>query len=149
MKPLEAVLLTLLGGFAALFLFLSQDYNPTAALFPRWIAIASLVFLAALLIRSFLGSDRVTETSEEAEPSSGAVSRPAVVAVQGAYILFIYVLGFFASTLLFLFIAPIQMRYARWGMALVQSVVVTLVLAGSFLWLFNIQLPTGAIWDLW
>jgi hypothetical protein len=79
----------------------------------------------------------------------GAASRTAIFLVQGAYIVFIYLLGFFAATLLFLFIAPIQMRYKRWSVVVLHGVALTLVLTGSFLWLFNVQLPTGALWDLW
>jgi hypothetical protein len=40
MKKLEALLFAILGGFALTFLLLTRDYNPTAALFPRLIAIA-------------------------------------------------------------------------------------------------------------
>ena len=75
--------------------------------------------------------------------------RPPIIAGQGAYVVLIYLLGFFPATLLYLSIAPLQLRYERWGIVLVHSAVLTLALAGSFLWLFNIQLPTGAIWDLW
>ena len=52
MKPLEILLLAILGGFVAIFLLLSREYNPTAALFPQRIAIASLLFLAVLIIRA-------------------------------------------------------------------------------------------------
>ena len=150
-EALEAVLLILFGGFAAVFLILSRDYNYTAALFPRYIAIVSLLSLAALIVQLFRHSVRSSGASDEEviEPSAGAISRPVVFALQGAYILFIYVLGFFAATFLFLLIAPIQLRYKRWRVVVVQSLVVTLAVAGSFLWLFNIQLPAGVIWDLW
>ena len=43
---MEAILLVVLAGFAVLFLFLSKDYGVTAALFPRVVASASLVFIA-------------------------------------------------------------------------------------------------------
>ena len=144
-EPLEAVLLILFGGFAAVFLVLSRDYNSTAALFPRWVAIVSLLSLAALIVQLSSG----TSDKEVAEPSSGAVSRSIVFALQGAYILLIYFIGFFGATLLFLLIAPIQLRYKRWRVVVVQSLVVTLAVAGSFLWLFGIRLPAGVIWDLW
>ena len=144
-EPLEAVLLILFGGFAAVFLILSRDYNSTAALFPRCVAIVSLLSLAALIVQLFSGAS----DKEVIEPSAGAISRPVIFGLQGAYILFIYVLGFFTATLLFLLIAPIQLRYKRWRVVVVQSLVVTLVAAGSFLWLFGIRLPAGVIWDLW
>jgi hypothetical protein len=138
MKRLEILLLIVLGGFAAVFLFLSKDYNPTAALFPQYIAIASLLFLALIIG----GRRPISEVQEIG-------LRPPIIAVQGAYLVLIYLVGFFAATFLFLLIAPIQMGYKRWGIVLVHGVVFTLVLAGSFLWLFNIQFPTGALWELW
>ena len=144
MKPLETFLLTVLGGFTAAFLFLTKDYNPTAALFPRLIAIASLLFLTVLVVRLTIRSNGVSKPFQPA-----VVSRAAVFGLQGAYVVLIYLVGFFAATLLFLFVAPIQMRYRRWGVVLVHGVGVTLVLAASFLWLFNIQLPAGAVWELW
>ena len=150
-EPLEALLLVLFGGFAAVFLVLSKDYNSTAALFPRWVAIVSLLALAALIFQRFVHPIRTSGASDEEviEPSAEAISRPAVFALQGAYILLIYVLGFFVATLLFLLIAPIQLRYKRRRVVVVQSLVVTLAIAGSFLWLFGIPLPAGVIWDLW
>ena len=149
-QTLERLLLALLGGFAAIFLFLSRGYNPTAALFPQVIAIASLVFLAALVIRTFIGTNRVSETPEDIEaPAGGLISRSAIFGLQGAYILLIYLLGFFAATFLFLLTAPVQLHYKRRGIVLAHAAVLTLVLAGSFLWLFDIQLPSGAVWDLW
>ena len=69
--------------------------------------------------------------------------------LQAAYVVFIYLFGFFAATLAFLSIAPVQMRYTRWGVVLTNAVVLTLALTGSFLWLFSVQLPAGIIWDLW
>ena len=144
---LEALLLATLGGFAALFLVLSKDYNSTAALFPQWIALASLAFLAVLIIRLVV---RSKEPHEPPEPPEELGKRPtAIVLVEGAYIILIFLAGFFAATFFFLLIAPVQMRYERRGVVLMHAVVLTLMLAGSFSWLFNIQLPTGAIWDLW
>ena len=142
MKRLEILLLTVLGGFAALFLFLSRDYNSTAALFPKYIAIASLLFLALIVWGA-----RRENSNFEIRNSNFPLHR--IIAVQGAYLVLIDLVGFFAATFLFLLIAPIQMGYKRWGIVLVHGVVFTLVLAGSFLWLFNIQFPTGALWELW
>ena len=60
MKKLEVLLFAILGGFAVTFLFLSREYNSTAALFPKLIAGASLVFLIAGIATqksSNMGSD--------------------------------------------------------------------------------------------
>jgi len=140
MKKLEVLLLAILGSFALTFLFLSRDYNATAALFPRLIAVAALVFLAAgIAVRKsgYMGSD-----------PSLLHFKPSTLALQGGYVIFIYLVGFFVATLLYLIIAPIQLRYEHRGVAIATSIVLTLLLAGSFMWLFDIQLPPGAIWEL-
>ena len=74
--------------------------------------------------------------------------KPSTLALQGGYVIFIYLVGFFVATLLYLIIAPIQLRYEHRGVAIATSIVLTLLLAGSFMWLFDIQLPPGAIWEL-
>ena len=155
MKRLEILLLAVLGGFAVVFLFLSKDYNPTAALFPRYVAIASLVFLVGTRIA---GRERGLKPATTSSPEHSAEhvvagfsprSLPRILAVQGAYVFLIYLLGFFPATLLFLSIAPLQLGFKRRGIVLVHGIAMTLALAGSFLWLFEVQLPAGALWNLW
>ncbi len=140
MKKPEILLFAILGGFALTFLILSRDYNPTAALFPRFIAIASMIFLVAGII--------VQKSSNMGSDPSLLDFNPATMAVQGGYVVLIYLIGFIAATLLYLIIAPIQLRYERRGVAVATSVILTLLLAGSFMWLFEVQLPPGAIWEL-
>jgi len=149
----ELLLLVVLGGCAALFLLLSENYNSTAALFPRWVAIASLIFLALSgfqLARSFKAA---SENSNEqlAEPITGGVShlRVFLFLSQGIYIFLIYFFGFFPATLLFLLIAPLQMGYKRRGVVVVHAVLLSLLVTGSFVWLLNIQLPSGFVWSMW
>ncbi len=139
MKRSEILLLAILGAFAVTFLFLTRDYDTTAALFPRIIAIASLLFLVLTRIEGRRKNSEVQEF----------FLRPSILALQAAYVVLIYVIGFFAATLLYLVAAPIQMRYARRGIAVATSVVFTAALAGSFMWIFGIQLPAGALWNMW
>src|SRR5262245_23527999 len=147
---LEHVALVLLGGCAVLFLVISRSYNPTAALFPRWVAITSLLALAALTVQLVRRRDFSSAPDEQAtEPAFETVSPTAVLAAQGVYIVLIYLFGLFAATLLFLVVAPIQMRYSRWGVVLAQSIVLTVVTVGTFLWIFQAELPRGVVWDLW
>ena len=142
MKFREALLLAVLGGFAAAFWFLSGGYNPTAALFPRGIAIACLVFLAILVIRWM--------RSESTTPANSYSFRELVtLGLQAGYILFIYLIGFIAATFLYLFITPFQLQYKRWPVVVAHALVLTAVLTTSFLWVFNVQLPAGILWDLW
>ena len=145
MKRLEALLLATLGGFALTFLLLSRDYNATAAQFPRLIAVASLVFL----VLAGMGSGK----PEAGQLHSGfwllASGFPLpILSLQAGYVLLIYILGFFGATLLYLILAPLQLQYPHRGIAIATGLVLTLLLAGSFMWLFEIQLPPGAIWEV-
>jgi hypothetical protein len=151
MKRLEIPLLTILGGFAAGCLFLSGEYNSTAALFPRIIAVASLLFLFLTRIEGKMadGGRRIADVPEANPTSAIRNQTSAVLALQAAYMVLIYLIGFFVATVLYLAVAPLQLRYERRGVAVITSVAMTLALAGSFTWLFSIQLPTGAIWELW
>jgi hypothetical protein len=148
MKRLELLLLVILGGFALTFLFLSRDYNPTAALFPRFIAFASLVFLGLTrMVSGAAVTENQNETAGTDMPDTESLPIP-ILAVEAGYVVLIYLIGFFLATLLYLIVAPIQLRYARRGVAFAASVMLTLMIAGSFMWLFDIQLPPGAIWEL-
>src|SRR5262245_10242880 len=97
-KTLESILLVILGGFAAICLLLSRGYNPTAALFPQWIAIACLVFLAVLVIRILRGSTRV-EAEDNETPAPGFTLR-AIFGLEAGYLVLIYLFGFFPTTFL-------------------------------------------------
>jgi len=146
MKKLEGLLLAILGGFALTFLFLSREYNSTAALFPRLIAVASLLFLVLSRVSGTSGPELSGSGPEV--PDTEFSFRPSILVMQAGYVVCIYLLGFFAATLLYLIAAPMQLRYERRAIAIATSVILTLLLAGSFLWLFDIQLPPGAIWEM-
>ena len=146
MKKLEGLLLAILGGFALTFLFLSREYNSTAALFPRLIAVAFLLFLVLSRVSGISGPELSGSGPEV--PDTEFSFRPSILVMQAGYVVCIYLLGFFAATLLYLIAAPMQLRYERRAIAIATSVILTLLLAGSFLWLFDIQLPPGAIWEM-
>jgi hypothetical protein len=132
-------------------LILSGEYNPTAALFPRWVAAGTVIFLVFIVGARFFGKPqpRVQEPDEEfTQPAPDAAFWPAVLALQGGYILAIYLLGFTVATLLYLLSAPLQMHYRRWGVIGVHAVLLTVVISGSFIWIFHIRLPTGILWSL-
>ena len=141
MNHLETLLLVILGGFAATFWILSRDYNPTAALFPSGIAIACLVLVSVLITRS--------KKSRAEESIPGFSAQLPALGLQAVYVCFMYLIGFLGTTLVFLLVAPFQMGYTRRTVIMTHAVILTLVLAASFLWLFNVRLPAGIIWDLW
>jgi hypothetical protein len=141
-----------LGGFAALFLILTWDYNPTAALFPRWVAVASILLVLTSVGNRIFGKPKARLQSDDEEfpqPGPGAMPWPSVLALQAGYIFAIYLVGFTFATLLYLILGPIHMRYRRWGVIAAQAVFLTIIISGSFIWFFHIRLPKGILWNLW
>ena len=133
-------------------MILTWDYNPTAALFPRWVAIASVLFLAGSVGRQLFSAQkpRVEQYDEDfPQPGLGALPWPAVLFLQAGYIFAIYIVGFTFAPLLYLIAGPIQMRYRRWSIIAAQAVFLTIIIAGSFIWFFHIRLPKGIVWNLW
>jgi len=131
---------------------LTWDYNPTAALFPRWVAIASVLLGLASVATQLHGEQKPRAQGYDEDfpqPGPGAIPWPAVLALQAGYIFAIYLLGFTEATLLYLIVGPIQMHYRRWGIIAVQALFLTIIISGSFIWFFNIRLPKGVLWTLW
>lgn len=152
LEPLEILLLIVLGGFAALFLILTWQYNPTAALFPRWVAFASVLFLAGAVGRQLFGKAKPRSQHDDedfVQPSPDAMPWTSVLGLQAGYIFAIYVVGFTFATLLYLIAGPIHMRYRKWAVIGAQAVFLTIIIAGSFIWFFHIRLPKGVLWELW
>jgi len=72
---------------------------------------------------------------------------PSVLALQAAYVCFIYFFGFTIATLLYLVAAPLQLGYRRWLIIATQAVLLTLVIAGAFTGFFHVRLPKGIFWS--
>src|SRR5207245_5316585 len=114
---LETGLLLILGGFALAFLFETTRLDPTAALFPRLVAEASLFLFAIALGFRFLGSGITAVQGAgfiaEKKPQN-AISFSAALALQAGYITMVILLGFPIATLVYLLGCPRLMGYQRW-----------------------------------
>ncbi len=129
-------------------MLLTKDYNPTAALFPRLVALSSLVLIVLdLSLRLF--TDETAMAAEKEEKKSDSVSWYAALALQGGYIAFIYLIGFSAATLLFLLLCPWHLRYRRWPITVIHGALLTLVIVGSFHLFFHVRLPKGFLGIPW
>ena len=148
---LEKVLLSLLGSFCVAFLLLTWELHSTAALFPRWVAFAAIVFLVcAVPMRRSDASIQRSEDVDENFPqaTAGVVNWSTVLALQLGYVIAIYLIGFTIATVVYLLVGPIQMGYRRWMIIALQAVVLTAVISGSFIGFFHIRLPKGILWSL-
>jgi len=146
----EALLLVVLAGFSVLFLFIAKDYGATAALFPRVVASASLVFLALdFLCKYFVvgKADAEPQAKPPDQTSNRGWSSP--LALQAGYIGLIYVAGFSTATLIYLTVCPWQLRYRNWLVTILHAVLLTFAVVYTFHSVFHVRLPAGLLGIPW
>ena len=145
---MEIVLLLILGGFTAAFLFESRQYGEMAAFLPRLVSVASLVLLAlALAVQIFRKAKSGGREGEApAAWAADAVPWPAALATQVGSIVLIFFVGFPVATLIYLLVAPFQMHYRRWKIMVPFAFLLTAVTVASFTHLFSVRFPGGLLW---
>ncbi|MGE5218949.1 MAG: tripartite tricarboxylate transporter TctB family protein [Chloroflexota bacterium] len=147
---LETLLLAVLAGFSALFLFLTKDYGATAALFPRVVASATLAFLALDLLWQYLVVGK-----RSVKPKAKALDETAnkywllPLALQAGYMGLIHVAGFSAATLVYLIACPWQLSYRNWIITILHAVLLTFVIVYTFHSVFHVRLPEGMLGIPW
>lgn len=147
---MEALLLVVLAGFSAVFLFISKDYGATAALFPRVVASASLVFIALDILWKYVvvgkGGAKPHTTAPDPTNNSGWASP---LALQAGYIGLIYVAGFSTATLIYLIVCPWQLRYRNWLVTILHAVLLTIAIVYTFHSVFHVRIPKGLLGIPW
>lgn len=147
---LETFLLAILASFCALFLWVSRDYGTTAALFPRVIASASLVFVLLDIGWEHIFA-RAAQDKPRAEKSSqtGTAGWMPPLALQAGYIALIYAAGFATATFLYLVACPWQLRYRNWLVTILHAVLLTFTIVYTFHSVFHVRLPRGMLGFPW
>ena len=147
---MEALLLVVLAGFSALFLFITKDYGATAALFPRVVASASLAFIALDILWKYFvvakGGAKPQTTSPDQTSNSGWASP---LALQAGYIGLIYTAGFSTATLIYLLVCPWQLRFRNWLVTILHAVLLTFAIVYTFHSVFHVRLPKGLLGIPW
>ena len=135
---LESFLLLISCGFALAFLFETTKLQPTAALFPRLVAEASLfVFVIALAFKA----DHVTGNTPQKGTSFGGA-----LALQAGYLASVVVLGFPVATLIYLLVCPRLMGYRRWKILVPYGVLLTSAVFLVFAYALHVRFPGGLLW---
>ncbi len=137
-SSLESLLLLILCGFALAFLFETTTLQPTAALFPRLVAEATLfIFAIALAFKT----DRVTgNTPQKGTNFAGAI------ALQAGYLATVLVLGFPIATVIFLVASPRLMGYRHWKILVPYGVLLTGAVFLVFAYALHVRFPGGLLW---
>ena len=147
---MEALLLVVLAGFSALFLFVTKDYGGTAALFPRVVASASLVFIALdILWKYFAVAKGGAKPQAQVPDQTGNSGWASPLALQAGYIGLIYLAGFSTATLVYLIACPWQLRYRNWIVTILHAVLLTFTIVYTFHSVFHVRLPKGLLGIPW
>jgi hypothetical protein len=147
---LEALLLVVLAGFSALFLFITKDYGATAALFPRVVASASLIFIAVdILWKYFVIEKAGAKLQATTADQTSDIGWASPLALQAGYIGLIYVAGFSTATLIYLMVCPWQLRYRNWFVTILHAVLLTFAIVYTFHSVFHVRLPKGLLGIPW
>jgi hypothetical protein len=153
-KPLfldaDIVLMAVLGIFAGAFLIETRTYNPTAALFPRLVAIISLIFIIWTIAQRCLTLGRKAKTSPEAraevEPTGeGVLAWYWSLATMVGYFVLIYLLGFSLVTLIYLLVLPFLLGYRRYKIVLIAGILWTVAFITVFTYVLHARIPEGIV----
>ena len=138
---MESLLLLILCGFALAFLLETTTLGPTAALFPRLVAEATLLALVTGLAFLFLSSSAPTTKRRPAATSFGAA-----IALQAGYVAMVILLGFPIATLMYLLACPRLMGYQRWKILFPYAVLLTSAVFLAFAYILHVRFPRGLLW---
>ncbi len=134
----ESLLLLILCGFAFTFLLETTKLQPTAALFPRLVAEASLFIFAIAL--AFKAGHAAGNTPQKGPSFGGAL------ALQAGYLAVVFVLGFPIATFLYLLACPRLMGYRRWKILIPYGVLLTSAVVLVFAYALHVRFPGGLLW---
>ena len=138
---MESLLLLILCGFAFAFLLETTKLGPTAALFPRLVAEATLLaFVIGLAIRL------MTTRATTAKRPPAATSFGTALALQAGYVAMVVLLGFPIATLMYLLACPRLMGYQRWKILFPYAVLLTSAVFLAFAYVLHVRLPRGLLW---
>ena len=148
-SALESVLLLILSVFAVGFFLEAGKLGETAGLFPGLVAEASLLLFAIAIGLRFFGKSPAGQNSDvyRSGRSPDTIVWSVGLSLQVGYLLLIVLLGFPLATLMYLFGFPRLMNYRRWGVLVSYATLLTTGIIVSFIYLFNIRLPEGLLWN--
>ena len=116
--------------------------------YPAQTKMMPIIYSVALIILSFLLGVRSIRKEKSSEENVVQTEEPLsrvffVAGIIFAYIASIEILGFYSSTILFLFLFMFLMRAASWLVTTLVSVGTTVVIYFFFETLLNIPIPKG------
>ena len=134
----------ILAIFAVIFtLALSLSY--AAGQVPRLVTGLGLVLTIFDLVSQI--KDLVKGNSDEAEERVNGLKWYFCVLIAATYLASLVILGFIISTLIFLFLVPAILKYRKWKVNVIFSLVATLLLYFCFVYVFSVRLPEGLIFS--
>lgn len=119
-----------------------EPYSPgamAASTYPR-LVLGCIIFTALLLIA------RPARQLAAGQNRSMLVGLPVII-LMALYIALLETAGFFVLTPIFLVLLPLLAGFRRYGLIILSSCLVTVILYGVFVEVLNIPLPAGFLGD--
>ena len=146
---LDLALLCLPACFAIIFLFDSKTYNPTAALFPRIVAVITLGLLFGAICQHFFKRyyqapviPEVEDVDIERKKVSG-MKWYVSLSLMLAYFLLVYILGLVVASILYLLLTPVLMGYKKFKIIAVVAGFWIIVFYYVFYEILQLRMPNG------
>ncbi len=149
----DLFLLSVVGLFALAFLIDSRNYNPTAALLPRLVAVITLLLVIASIIqhywRLFHQYRQVSQSAvEDADRKTGGLIWYYNLASFLVYFLLIFIIGLIGASLLYLLLAPLILGYKKFKIIAVIAGFWIVFFVYVFTEVLYTRLPAGVIGNL-
>ena len=144
--PLRTIHIIIGAGifvFFALMFMMSFSFRATAAKVPLLVTAAGMFF--SIIELCFLVKGPAVP--DDSEPDVG-LKWYYSLAILVTYLCVLMTLGFIVSTLIYLFWCPVILRYRKWMVNAIFSVVSTALLYYGFVKLFLVKLPEGFLISL-
>lgn len=151
---LDLLLLGLPVCFAILFLIDSRTYSPTAALFPRLVAVITLCLLFGALVQHYVKLYQQTQHIPEAEDTgaepekTGGIKWHLNLFIILVYFGLIYIAGFVWASLLYLLITPLIMGYRKFKIVAAIALFWVIVFVYVFYEVLQARIPEGVLEQL-
>jgi len=149
----DLFLLGMVGLFAAAFLIDSREYNPTAAMLPRLVAVITLLLVVGSLIQHYVKVHRQDRTLpqegvEDSEGKRGGLVWYLNLSAILLYFLMIFVIGLIGASLLYLLLAPLILGYRRFKIVAVIAGCWIVFFVYVFTQILYTRLPAGVLGNL-
>ncbi len=146
MKKTDIGVVGFMYGVCILFYVLSLDLKPEAQTYPRFIIVILFALTTLYVIQMIIAARRHGITSGVEEIFAGFLPKQffGVLLMIIAYLILMYLVGFYASTVLLMVSCLLFLRVPKWQI-IVSTLAIIGLIYGSFTLFLGVKLPVGLL----